>query len=111
MATTILESPYKVLDPSVRWNPHPIYAQMRREAPVYKMPYVEMGSNPWLLTRHDDSIMLHTDPRFTKNFGKVDTSGRFGNAPASAINKHLLTLDPPDHTRLRSLIHKAFTPH
>lgn len=100
---------YPVLEPDFIANPHPIYARMRVENPVYKMPYVEMGDNPWMLTRYDDSIALHTDARFTKNYGKIDPEG-FGSSPAAMINRHMLTLDPPDHTRLRGLVHMAFTP-
>jgi cytochrome P450 len=100
----------EVLHPSVRWNPHPLYAQMRKETPISKMPYFEMGAYPWLLTRYDDCMFLQTDERFTKNFERVDNSGMYKDSPIAVINRHLLTLDPPDHTRLRSLVHKAFTP-
>src|SRR5215813_6448448 len=101
---------YSVLDSKVRWNPHPIYARMRVEAPVHKMSHYELGAYPWLLTRYDDCEMVQTDPRFTKDFGRIDPTGGYRNSPAAAINKHMLMVDPPDHTRLRGLVHKAFTP-
>ena len=101
---------YDVLAPDVRWNPYPVYAQMRQEVPVYKTPYYEMGANPWLLTRYDDCVTLQKDPRFTKNFERINGPGTSEQQMAAAINRHMLFTDPPDHTRLRSLVHQAFTP-
>jgi cytochrome P450 PksS len=102
---------YDVLAPQVRWNPYPVYALLREEMPVYKTPYFEMGANPWLLTRYDDCVTLQKDPRFTKSFERL-AGGRMTEEQnmAAAINRHMLFSDPPDHTRLRSLVHKAFTP-
>ena len=108
MATGITQ--YDVLDPAVRWNPHPIYAKLRADAPVYKTRYYEMGAQSWLLTRYDDCEMLQSDPRFTKNYGRINPATDYRNSPMAAINRHMLSVDPPDHTRLRGLVHKAFTP-
>ncbi len=96
-------------------NPHPILAQMRQDAPVYKLDHKEMNHYPWLLTRYDDCINLTKDDRFTKSFLRRPSSGPVNpndmqRQAASTINRHMLTVDPPDHTRLRSLVHKAFTP-
>jgi cytochrome P450 PksS len=77
---------------------------------VYKTPYYEMGANPWLLTRYDDCVTLQKDPRFTKNFERINGPGSSEQQMAAAINRHMLFVDPPDHTRLRSLVHQAFTP-
>ncbi len=101
---------FDVLAPAVRWNPHPIYARMRIEAPICKMPHFEQGAYPWLLTRYDDCMLLQSDERFAKDFARIDTTGRYQDSPAAAINRHMLMVDPPDHTRLRGLVHKAFTP-
>ncbi len=113
--TDMVESTYDLLAPDVLRNPHPILAHMRVEAPVYKSTHFEMGSRPWLLMRYDDSVSLLKDERFTK-----DLLRRPGNEhlnrndlmvqAATTINRHMLTVDPPDHTRLRGLVHKAFTP-
>ena len=108
MATGITQ--YDVLDPAVRWDPHPIYAKLRADAPVYKTRYYEMGAQSWLLTRYDDCEMLQSDPRFTKNYGRINPATDYRNSPMVAINRHMLSVDPPDHTRLRGLVHKAFTP-
>jgi len=99
-----------VLDPAVRWNPHPIYAAMRAESPIVRMPFAEMGSYPWLLTRYNDCVALLNDDRFSKDFAKLDKTGTYRTSAAGMINRHMLTVDPPDHTRLRGLVHKAFTP-
>ncbi len=105
------------LAPDVLRNPHPTLARLRDEAPIYHLRHMELGSYPWLVTRYDDAISLLNDERFTKDFVKVAAYGDgrrsepdYQMQAAAAINRHMLTLDPPDHTRLRNLIHKAFTP-
>ncbi len=105
-----------LLAPEVLRNPHPTLARLREEAPIYRIQHVEMGGRPWLLTRYDDAISLLNDERFTKDYARIPgrAEGRSGDdymmQAAASINRHMLTLDPPDHTRLRALIHKAFTP-
>jgi cytochrome P450 len=109
------ENIYNLYTPEAFANPHPILAQLRGKMPVFKLSRVEMGSVPWLLTRYDDCVSLLKDERFTK-----DLLRRPGNEhlnrndlmvqAASTINRHMITVDPPDHTRLRGLVHKAFTP-
>jgi cytochrome P450 len=104
-----------LLTPEALRNPHPILAQLRAEAPIYKLSHREMGDFPWVLTRYDDSVNLLKDDRFTKDLLRrpgsefVDRNDMMMQAAAS-INRHMLTVDPPDHTRLRGLVHKAFTP-
>ncbi len=61
----------------------------------------------WVVTRYDDVLSLLKDDRLSKDY--VDA---FPFVPRSVkpMFRNLLTLDPPDHTRLRSLVHRAFTP-
>ncbi|MEP7292585.1 MAG: cytochrome P450, partial [Chloroflexota bacterium] len=101
-------------------NPHPTLARMREVAPIYHLRHMEFGSYPWLVTRYEDSIRLLNDERFTKDDARIPRQGQPSGEKsaddlmmegAAAINRHMLTLDPPDHTRLRGLIHKAFTPN
>lgn len=109
---------FDFLAPEVLRNPHPTLAKMREIAPIYHLQHKELGSYPWLVTRYDDAINLLNDERFTKDMARVkdafgksgDSSGDMMMQAAASINRHMLTLDPPDHTRLRNLIHKAFTP-
>jgi cytochrome P450 PksS len=108
------------LAPDILRNPHPTLARMREIAPIYHIQHKEFGSYPWLVTRYSDSIQLLNDERFTKDDMRIPGRGEPDHeltpdemmmAAAGAINRHMLTLDPPDHTRLRGLIHKAFTPN
>lgn len=98
-----------------RQNPHPLYAQMREEAPIYHAVGPVSGHDFWFMTRYDDCVRVLRDDRFIKDSDKVlsdEQRARFGQPDPvfAAINRHMLNLDPPDHTRLRSLVHKAFTP-
>lgn len=116
----MIESPrvYDFWSKEARANPQPLYAQMRREDPVHRA----VGSNPnnpvWVLTRYDDCISFLRDARFGKEFHKKlprQLAERWWPEPSpddpwTIINRHLLEIDPPDHTRLRALVHKAFTP-
>ena len=108
------------LSPDLLRNPHPTLARMRETTPIYHVQHMELGSYPWMLTRYEDSINLLNDDHFTKDYARIPnqpertgerTNEDYMMEAAAAINRHMLTLDPPDHTRLRALIHKAFTPN
>jgi cytochrome P450 len=90
-------------------NPYEQYRDLREHAPVHQSPF-----GPWLLTRYDDCVRLLRDPRTSVEerrifdrravlFGEDDPRRVRGTAA-------ILNLDPPDHTRLRRLATKAFSP-
>jgi cytochrome P450 len=63
----------------------------------------------WLVTRYDDVVIALKDSRFAKSrlhASKKPWLPRF----AKPLERNMLDLDEPDHTRLRTLVHKAFTP-
>jgi cytochrome P450 PksS len=66
-----------------------------------------LGERAWLVTRYDDVFAVLKDERFAKNHPSM--LSRF-NRLAGPITRHMLNQDAPDHTRLRTLVHKAFTP-
>src|SRR5262245_16207934 len=105
---------FDIWNPKVRANPQAMYAQMRVEAPIYAGIGPITGRRFWFFTRYDDCVAVLKDPRFGKEFRNVLTPEQLASQPDDAafasINRHLLDLDPPDHTRLRALVHKAFTP-
>jgi len=95
-------------------DPYPAYAHLREHAPVYRTT-LPSGVEAWLVTRYADARQALADPRLSKNprhseqawkQGKVGVPGE----QRSGVGAHLLNLDPPDHTRLRRLVSKAFTP-
>jgi cytochrome P450 PksS len=86
-------------------NPYPFYARLRRETPVY--PSRLFGQRMWLVTRYDDAVSVLRDERFLKEFPSA--LGVF-NRLAGPCTRHMLNKDAPDHTRLRTLVHKVFTP-
>ncbi|MBS0540675.1 MAG: cytochrome P450 [Proteobacteria bacterium] len=99
---------FNPLDPAFIADPYPFYHRLRETAPVFKTP---MGF--WLLTRHEDIVFSLRDKRFGKDFA-ASIKRRYGadrmNEPAIAnLSRTMLVVDPPDHTRLRSLVTKAFT--
>jgi len=63
----------------------------------------------WVLTRYDDVVAALRDPRLAKEAIAAFVAARFG-APVPIMGLSMLDRDPPDHTRLRSLVSKAFTP-
>jgi cytochrome P450 len=80
-------------------DPFPVYRQLRDEAPAYHDD--DLGF--WALSRYDDvARALHDPDTFCSRFGITLEEG-------SALPM-LLTTDPPDHTALRRLVSRAFTP-
>src|SRR5262249_34046051 len=95
-------------DPDVRSNPYPLFARLRSEAPVCRL-HVGRWLEIWVLTRYDDVVSVLKDERFTRDFRKVRRADVQVLRLLGPINRHMLNRDPPDHTRLRALVQKAFT--
>jgi cytochrome P450 len=90
--------------PEHRADPYPLYRRLRELDPVHRSP-----AGPWVLTRHADATAVLRDPRFSPNPAHLHGE-RPQVGPRRIDTKVLLFLDPPDHTRIRSLVSKAFTP-
>ena len=91
-------------------DPYPQYAVMRAEAPVYQHPF-----GFWLLTRYDDVSWLLRAGLSVEDRNVADgpfrqTRDQMYGDEVPAPDKSMLDRDPPDHTRLRRLVSKAFTP-
>jgi len=115
-------SKYNIWSQETRNNPHELYRQMRENDPAYKV-VDGMGQTVWFFTKYDDSVSILRDKRSIKNprkslppdvlkarFGVDIEDGVDTDSPWAVINQHMLNQDPPDHTRLRGIVHKAFTP-
>ena len=96
-------------------NPYPAYAWLRRHAPVHRAT-LPSGVEAWLVTRYADARLALADARLSKNpvnhSSQAHRTGRVGipGERNADLMTHLLNIDPPDHTRLRRLVAKAFTP-
>jgi cytochrome P450 len=104
---------YDLWAPETRANPLPLYARMRQEAPVVRLFDPRQQVPMWLVTRYQDAVEVLRDPRFIKDVRKVPETLRarkLRSDTLGALNEHMLAADPPDHTRLRTLVSKAFTP-
>jgi cytochrome P450 len=95
-----------------REDPYPRYRHLRETAPIYFSPVLR----GWILTRYSDIVRVLQDPRFSvdrrqsKMFQKLDLLAALSPDFGAAVYTSLLMQDPPNHTRLRRLVNKAFTP-
>ena len=97
---------FNPMDPEFVADPYPMYHRLRAEDPVHHSP---LGF--WVLTRYPDVMAMLRDPRLTKEPIAAFVAARFGMAvPPPGLGLSMLDRDPPDHTRLRGLVSKAFTP-
>lgn len=96
-------------------DPHVLYRVLRDERPVARA-VTPLGLRVWLVTRHADAREALNDPRLSKDGGRfMELLDRHSVAPdkrmafADSLAGHMLNSDPPDHTRLRKLVNRAFT--
>ncbi|MFI5993674.1 cytochrome P450 [Streptomyces sp. NPDC051362] len=89
-------------------NPHPVYAELRALGPVHRvrLPPPDAHHETWLVVGYEEARAALADPRLAKDAGKIGITF----LDEELIGKYLLVADPPQHTRLRSLIAREFTP-
>jgi cytochrome P450 len=98
--------------PVFKANPYPTFARLRLAAPV-SMLSQEAEHKTWLITRYQEAEMVLRDERFVKNQRNAIGSLQESERPPSAADlmcMGMVDFDPPDHTRLRSLVGHFFTP-
>jgi len=97
-------------------NPFPFLAILRASEPVFRTTLPDKAKTPvWLMTRYADVNALLKYERLPKNRLNALTPDQVRKLPwvppmFRPLERNMLDLDPPDHTRLRALVHKAFTP-
>src|SRR5205807_2657883 len=89
-----------------RLDLEPLFTTLRAEQPLtrVKLPH---GEPAWMATRYDDVKVVLGDPRFSRAAAAGRDEPRVRPYPSAPGN--ILSFDPPDHTRLRRLVMKAFT--
>src|SRR4051794_40400488 len=96
-----------VAGPAFQADPYPAYDRWRRSGPVHRIELAGRGE-AWLVTRYEDARQVLNDPRMSKIAPGV-RGAALPDEVGSAIFRHMLSADPPDHTRLRRLVSAAFT--
>jgi cytochrome P450 len=100
--------------PEFKADPYPFFARLRETAPVCRVTLPGRQA-AWLITRYDDVAAALKDARLAKDRNTALTPDQAARQPwvpkmFRPLNRNMLDLDPPDHTRLRGLVQKAFTP-
>ncbi|GAA2470894.1 cytochrome P450 [Streptomyces longisporus] len=90
-----------------REDPHPVYARLRERGPVHRvrLPPPDEHHVTWLVVGHEEARTALTDPRLAKDGSRIGMVF----LDEELIGKYLLGADPPQHTRLRALVSRAFT--
>lgn len=99
---------YNPLSRQMYRNPYPKYTQLRRKDPVHWS--LLMGA--WVVSQYEDVDAILRDHKRFSNDPRNRTGSRIPDlsTASSSSEPSMLFLDPPDHTRLRALVSKAFTP-
>jgi cytochrome P450 PksS len=106
-----------IFSEAFRANPYPAYQQLREAAPVFQVQ-IPNGPDFFLVSRYRDVFALLKDERFVKNRASILSAEPFVAQPLAPnmpevlapLANTILDMDGADHARLRSLIHKGFTP-
>jgi cytochrome P450 len=100
-----VELVYDPYDVAVNHDPYPLYARMRREQPLHHAP----GLGIRVLSRHADvAAALADSARYSSDHGPLLDPG--GWSPRARAFLSFLAMDPPEHSRMRAVVSRAFTP-
>jgi cytochrome P450 len=103
--TTVTPLAYSPYDYVIHEDPYPTYARLRAEAPVFYNEELDF----YAYSRHADVLAAFRDvDRYSNSYGVSLDPAAYGPNAHKAMS--FLALDPPDHTRMRSIVGKSFTP-
>jgi cytochrome P450 len=91
--------------PEFRADPYPVYRRLRESDPVCWVPLAGRAEGMWLVTRYADVAAVLRGSEFSKDHSRMLPPERL-----TLLDRTMVAQDPPDHTRLRGLVSKAFTP-
>jgi cytochrome P450 len=98
-------------EPHVLFDAQGPQLPLARFAELRKAPVVALAPHEWLVAGHRECLAVVRDPRFSSNPAHVRDYERVKDRlPFTDMEHVILTMDPPDHTRLRRLVSRAFTP-
>ncbi|MET7362126.1 cytochrome P450 [Streptomyces sp. NPDC005562] len=106
--------PVDLLDPAFMADPGPGYARLHATVPLTRV-HLRPGLTPWLISGYEQAKAVLSDPLFSVDPASTDASVREAIAAGRAeektalLGRHLLSVDPPDHTRMRRLMSRALT--
>ena len=106
---------YNLFGQTFKVNPYPVYAAMRAESPVYRRVNATGQSGTCFVTSYAESLAILRDPVcFVKDYRNTLTTTERAALPQEPslvrlLSRHMLNSDPPEHTRLRALVNKAFS--
>jgi len=112
----MIETQIDVTNANFKANPFPFYAKLRTEAPDFPVTVpMPTKQRACLITRYSDVQDVLKDARFAKNPRNAMSleqlkKRHWMSQMFKPLEQNMLDLDSPDHTRLRALVHKAFTP-
>lgn len=96
-------------DTYVEGVPHEMFATLRREAPVYR--HLDDEGKPfWCVTRHEDIVTVNRDPQTFSSWQGATYIHDLEPDDLAGQQMMMLNMDPPDHTKLRKIVNKGFTP-
>jgi cytochrome P450 len=93
-------------------DPYPLFESMRSKCPVHQVRLAD-GHEAWLVLGHAAARQALKDGRISKDMvAALDDNPEVADEglPGPAFARHMLAVDPPDHTRLRRLVSRAFAP-
>src|SRR5215467_5490456 len=106
-----------LLAQETRRNLAAFFARLREQGPLVFVPDFGGMGGAWIVTNYDDAVALLKDPRLTKDVRKLlppedgqKSAEEYALRTILPVEQAMLMVDPPDHTRLRALVSKAFTP-
>lgn len=100
---------YPIWDLEARGDSHTMWARMREADPVHEAVGPVTGNRICFVTRYADCEFVIRHPEIGKERAKAGLSDE-GLAGDQLLSHSMISVDPPDHTRLRRLVNKAFTP-
>ncbi|GIG56620.1 cytochrome P450 hydroxylase [Longispora fulva] len=94
---------------ALRACPYPAYAALRADGPVHRVDRTD-AAPVWYVVGHAEARRALTDPRLVRDVTRLPEEGRpVEPLAALGLDRSMLGVDPPDHTRLRGLVSAAFT--